>query len=72
MKLARARPWRHALYLILWGELMGVVSAIMTWGQKQWRYQLGLLLAWPLAIAAGCWLAAGTRNESESGSRLPR
>jgi hypothetical protein len=61
VKLARARPWRHALYLILWGELMGVLSAVMTWGLMQWWYQIGLLAAWPLAIAAGCWLAAGKR-----------
>jgi len=61
VKLARARPWRHALYLILWGELMGVLSAVMTWGLMQWWYQIGLLAAWPLAIAAGCRLAAGKR-----------
>lgn len=59
VKLARTRPWRHAMYLILWGELMGVLSAVMTWGQIQWWYQIGLLAAWPLAIALGCWLAAG-------------
>lgn len=59
VKLARTRPWRHAVYLILWGELMGVLSAVTTWGQIQWWYQIGLLAAWPLAIAAGCRLAAG-------------
>jgi hypothetical protein len=58
-RLAGSRPWRHAVYLILWGELMGAISAVMTWGQIQWWYQLGLLAAWPLAIAAGCWLRAG-------------
>lgn len=59
VKLARSSPWRHALWLILWGELMGVLSAVMTWGQIQPWYQIGLLIAWPLAVAAGCWLAAG-------------
>jgi hypothetical protein len=59
-RLAGSRPWRHAVYLILWGELMGAISAVMTWGQIQWWYQLGLLAAWPLAIAAGCWLRAGS------------
>jgi len=59
VKLAKSKPWRHAVYLILWGELMGVVSAVMTWGQIQAWYQIGLLIAWPIAVAAGCWLAAG-------------
>ncbi len=59
-KLAARQPWRHAVYLILWGELMGVLSAVMTWGQIQWWYQIGLLVAWPVAIAAGCRLAAGS------------
>jgi len=58
-KLALSSPWRHALYLIVWGELMGVLSAVMTWGLMPWWYHAGLLAAWPLAIAAGCWLAAG-------------
>ncbi|MEJ5367897.1 MAG: hypothetical protein WHT08_06240 [Bryobacteraceae bacterium] len=60
VKLAARQPWRHAVYLILWGELMGVLSAVMTWGQIQSWYQMGLLATWPAAIAAGCWLAAGS------------
>lgn len=58
VKLAARQPWRHAVYLILWGELMGALSVVMTWGQIQSWYQIGLLVAWPAAIAAGCWLAA--------------
>lgn len=67
VKLAKSAPWRHALYLILWGELMGVLSAIATWGQIQAWYQIGLLIAWPIAVAAGCWLAAG-KPQAEAGS----
>lgn len=64
-KLAARQPWRHAVYLILWGELMGVLSAVMTWGQIQWWYQAGLLVAWPVAVAAGCRLAAGSPRVSQ-------
>lgn len=69
VKLSRSNPWRHALYLILWGELMGVVSAVATWGQIQAWYQIGLLVAWPIAVAAGCWIAAG-KPQSEAGSSV--
>jgi hypothetical protein len=68
-KLAARRPWRHAVYLILWGEIMGVLSAVMTWGQIQWWYQTGLLVAWPVAIAAGCWLAAGAPSGGDAAAR---
>lgn len=69
VKLAARAPWRHALYLILWGELMGVLSAVMTWGQIQWWYQIGLLVAWPPAVAAGCLLAAGLPSAAGGESR---
>lgn len=59
VKLARSRPWRHAVSLILWGELLGVVSAVLTWGQIQWWHHIGLLAAWPAAVALGCRIAAG-------------
>ncbi len=71
VKLARTRPWRHAVYLILWGEGMGVLSAVMTWGQIQAWYQIGLLVAWPIAIAAGCWLAAGAPPGEEGAPAAP-
>ena len=58
-RLARSRPWLHAGYLIVWGETMGLVSLALTWGQIQLWYQIGLLVLWPAAVAAGCWARAG-------------
>jgi MFS family permease len=56
--IAKDRHWRHNFYLILWGLLMGVVSAVMTWGQIQNWYQIGLIVAWPFAVSLGCWIRA--------------
>ncbi|MBI5085773.1 MAG: hypothetical protein HZB13_14385 [Acidobacteria bacterium] len=58
-RLAASKPWRHILGLFLWGELMGVVSAVMTWGLMQHWYQIGLLLAWLPAVVAGGWIRVG-------------
>jgi hypothetical protein len=42
------------VYLILWGLLMGVVSAVMSWGQIQWWYQIGLIVLWiPMVLLGG-------------------
>lgn len=56
-RLAKTDPSRHILYLILWGELMGILSASMTWGQIQWWYQIGLLVLWIPAVLLGGRLA---------------
>lgn len=58
-RLAASRPWLHAGYLMVWGETMGLASLAMTWGQIQAWYQIGLLVLWPAAVAAGCWIRAG-------------
>lgn len=54
--LAPERPWRHALYLIVLGETMGVLLAGMSLGLVPLWYIGGLLLLYPLAVLAGAWL----------------
>lgn len=52
------KRWHHIVALVIWGELMGVVSAIATWGQIQSWYLIGLILLWVPAVVL--WgLAAG-------------
>lgn len=58
-RLAPFKPWHHILGLILWGELLGFVSAALTWGQVQLWYQVGLLILWTPAVCLGGWLRAG-------------
>jgi hypothetical protein len=58
-RIAKSKPWRHILALIVWGELMGVLSLVMTWGQIQAWYQIGLIAAWLPAVVAGGWIRAG-------------
>lgn len=65
--MAKDRPWRHLLGLVVWGELMGIASAISTWGMIQNWYQIGLLLLWAPAVAVGCWLRVG-RPKSAGGA----
>jgi len=53
-KLGKSDPSRHVVYLILWGLLMGIVSAVMSWGQIQWWYQIGLIVLWvPMVLLGG-------------------
>jgi hypothetical protein len=53
-KLAKTDPQRHVTYLICWGLLMGVVSAVMAWNQIQWWYHIGLLVLWvPMVLLGG-------------------
>lgn len=61
-RLAPRKVWHHILGLAIWGELMGVASAIATWGQVQTWYQIGLLVLWAPAVALGGWLRAGSRR----------
>lgn len=58
-RIAKSKPWHHILGLIVWGELMGVLSLVMTWGQIQPWYQIGLIAAWMPAVVAGGWIRAG-------------
>ena len=57
--VASRKRWRHIVGLVIWGELMGVVSAFATWGQIQSWYQIGLILLWVPAVVLGGWLRAG-------------
>ena len=52
-KLAKHDPARHVVYLIFWGLLMGVLSAVMSWGRIQWWYQIGLIILWVPAVLLG-------------------
>ncbi|MFZ5927857.1 MAG: hypothetical protein ACOYX1_10470 [Acidobacteriota bacterium] len=54
--LAPERPWRHALYLIVLGETMGILTAGMSIGLLPFWYLGGLLLLFPVAVLAGAWL----------------
>lgn len=54
--LAPERPWRHAVYLIVFGETMGILMAGMSIGQVPLWYLGGLLLLFPVAVLAGAWL----------------
>jgi hypothetical protein len=58
-RIAAFKPWHHILGLVVWGELMGIASAVMTWGQIQSWYQIGLIVMWMPAVAAGAWICAG-------------
>jgi len=63
-RLAPERPWRHAVYLILLGETMGVVLAGTSLGTVPLWYFGALLLLFPPAVLAGAWLRlrAGPRS----------
>lgn len=53
-KLAKTDPSRHVVYLVFWGLLMGILSAVMSWGQIQWWYQIGLIALWvPMVLLGG-------------------
>ncbi len=50
---ARSNAWRHVLWFLVLGELMGIAATIPNWsrGWPHW-YQLSWLLSWPVS----CWL----------------
>jgi hypothetical protein len=57
--IALRKRWRHILGLVLWGELMGLMSTVFTWGQIQHWYSIALLLAWFPAVALGGYFRIG-------------
>jgi hypothetical protein len=64
-RIASRKKWAHVVYLVMWGELMGLASAVMTWGKIQNWYQVGLLIAWIPAVLLGGYLHIG-RSPAES------
>jgi hypothetical protein len=56
-KIATANPMKHVFALILWGELMGLVSLFYSWGKIQWWYSVGLLILWIPTVYLGGRLA---------------
>ncbi|WP_321476015.1 hypothetical protein [uncultured Paludibaculum sp.] len=67
-RLAPGRPWHHIVGLVIWGELLGIASSVMTWGQIQMWYQLGLLGLWMPAVVLGGWLRAGKPASIRAGA----
>jgi len=58
-RIAPEKHWQHVMGLLVWGEVMGIASTAMTWGQIQPWYQLGLLVLWPVAVIIGGWIRIG-------------
>jgi hypothetical protein len=65
-RLAPERPWRHALYLIVLGETMGILMAGSSLGQLPFWYLGGMLLLYPVAVLGG---AALSRMPARRGGR---
>lgn len=63
-RLAPERPWRHALYLIVLGETMGILMAGSSLGQLPFWYLGGMLLLYPVAVLGGAalWLMPARRG----------
>jgi len=68
--LAPERPWRHAVYLILAGESMGLFTAVTSLGLLQGWYIAGLLVLFPPAVLAGAWLRL--RGGKQAGAGAPQ
>lgn len=50
---AKLNPWKHVIGLVIFGELMGIASTVMYWGQQPAWYAFGLLLLYPLCVLFG-------------------
>jgi hypothetical protein len=50
------KPWRDAVALVIFGEIMGVASLAMTWNSQPHWYGLALLALYPPAVLLGAWL----------------
>lgn len=64
--IAPERPWRHALYLIVLGETMGLVYAVSSLGELPMWYIAALLVLFPPAVLAGAWLRLRGRSGRSS------
>jgi len=51
--IAKAKPWKHVLALVIFGEIMGVLSIAASWGKAPLWYGLALLVLYPPAIWFG-------------------
>ena len=69
-RLAPRKPMAHVLALLGCGEIVMLVSVGLTWGRIQAWYQLGLLLLWPAAVAAGGWLQARRQRRAGRGTAV--
>lgn len=55
VRIAPERPWRHAVYLIVLGETMGLVYAVSSLGELPLWYIAAMLAVFPPAVLAGAW-----------------
>jgi len=62
--MAARRRWNHIWALVMWGLLMGIASAIFTWGKIQNWYQVGLILGWVPTVVLGGFLRIGSWKET--------
>jgi len=64
-RIAARRKWNHVWALVAWGLLMGIVSAMLTWGKIQHWQQIGLIVGWIPAVILGGYLRIGHWSSSE-------
>jgi hypothetical protein len=64
-RVSARKHWAHILAVMIWGELMGVASTILTWNQMPHWYQIGLLAGWIPAIFLGGFLCIGNLRFQE-------
>ena len=62
--LTAAAGWRYLIALAIWGELAGIASVSMTWGQTKWWYAIGLLVLWIPAVLLGGYLRLGGKTSA--------
>jgi hypothetical protein len=58
--IAKVKARHCILGLIVFGEIMGVASAVMTWSAAPHWYTLGLLVLYPPCVFLGGWLYSRT------------
>jgi hypothetical protein len=64
-RIAARRKWNHVCALVAWGLLMGIASAVFTWGKIQHWHQIGLIVGWIPAVILGGYLRIGHWSSSE-------
>jgi hypothetical protein len=57
--LGRAQAQKCVIGLVIFGELMGIVSTVMFWGKQPLWYGLALLVLFPPAV----WLGGRLRSQ---------